>query len=287
MGSGHDRPIHAFFFPFMAPSHTIPMVDMAKLFALRGCRSTIVSTPSCEPVFFRSIGRARSAGLNIEVAVIRLPLEEVGLSQEHDSVKSLMSPPEVRDKFLKAVRLLEGGKLLEEQRPDCLVSDVFLAWTNKVAARFGVPRLAFHGIGYFPLGASECIWRYKPGEITLTRSKLPDFLLKESPLTKLYKESEDSEIGSYGIIINRFYELESAYADHYRGFLGRRAWSIGPISLCNKEIEDEACRGNESLADRDSCLLWLDLKEPGSVMYICFGSLADFGPGSFTRLPWV
>ncbi|KAI4375972.1 hypothetical protein MLD38_013779 [Melastoma candidum] len=55
---------------------------------------------------------------------------------------------------------------------------------------------------------------------------------------------------------------------------------------CQLTIENlrQGLPGNESLADRDSCLIWLDLKEPGSVIYICFGSLADFAPGQLHEI---
>ncbi|XVE74503.1 hypothetical protein DITRI_Ditri12bG0022300 [Diplodiscus trichospermus] len=40
-------------------------------------------------------------------------------------------------------------------------------------------------------------------------------------------------------VVNSFYELEATYADHYINVLGRKAWHIGPVSLCNKAIEDK------------------------------------------------
>ncbi|GAV91325.1 hypothetical protein CFOL_v3_34721 [Cephalotus follicularis] len=49
-----------------------------------------------------------------------------------------------------------------------------------------------------------------------------------------------SELRSYGVVVNSFYELEPTYADHYRKELGWKAWHIGPLSLCNRGIEDEA-----------------------------------------------
>ena len=54
---------------------------------------------------------------------------------------------------------------------------------------------------------------------------------------------KESERKSYGVVVNNFYELESVYADFYMNELGRRAWHIGPLSLCNSGIEDKAQRG--------------------------------------------
>ncbi|KAJ6948944.1 hypothetical protein NC651_003066 [Populus alba x Populus x berolinensis] len=58
--------------------------------------------------------------------------------------------------------------------------------------------------------------------------------------------------------------------------MGRKAWHIGPLSLCNRNIEDKAERGSTASIGKHECLRWLDLKEPNSVLYICFGSLLEF-----------
>jgi len=77
---------------------------------------------------------------------------------------------------------------------------------------------------------------------------------------------------SYGVVVNNFYELEKVYADHSRNVLGRKAWHIGPLSLCNKDNEEKAHRGKEASIDEHECLKWLDTKKPNSVVYLCFGS---------------
>lgn len=77
-------------------------------------------------------------------------------------------------------------------------------------------------------------------------------------------------------MVNSFYELEKVYADHFREVLGRKAWHIGPLSLCNKDIEEKANRGKEATIDEQECLKWLDTKKPNSVVYLCFGSAANF-----------
>ncbi|KAJ6939837.1 hypothetical protein NC651_006102 [Populus alba x Populus x berolinensis] len=56
--------------------------------------------------------------------------------------------------------------------------------------------------------------------------------------------------------MNSFYELEPAYADHFRKVTGKR--------------------GGETSIRKHSCLDWLESKKPKSVLYICFGSLTRF-----------
>ncbi|CAL8175513.1 unnamed protein product [Prunus armeniaca] len=49
-------------------------------------------------------------------------------------------------KFLKATSLLDQQleKLLEEHQPNCLMADNCFPWTTDLAAKFGIPRLAWH-----------------------------------------------------------------------------------------------------------------------------------------------
>ncbi|CAL9022400.1 unnamed protein product [Prunus brigantina] len=178
----------------------------------------------------------------------------------------------------------------------CPYANTFFPWATDVAAKFGIPRLIFHGTGFFPLCASLSVILYEPHlkvssdsevftipnfpvEIKLTGSQIPDFLKTnvETEFSKLYKASKACEERSYGVIVNSFYELEPVYADHYRKVFGRKAWHIGPVLLCNKAIEDKAeMRGMEGSLDEHECLNWLNTKTPNSVVYICFGSLTNF-----------
>ncbi|XP_030519797.2 scopoletin glucosyltransferase-like [Rhodamnia argentea] len=293
MGS-ESHQLHILFFPFLAPGHMIPMIDMAKLFAIRGCKSTLVATPHDEPTFLKSIARPKDSGFDIDVVTVMLPLKEVGLPEDCDNLNKVTAP-EMRKQFMRAVMMLDQQleQLMEKLAPDCLISDIFLPWTTEIAAKCGIPRLVFHGTSAFSLAGMECVRLYEPqkkvscesepfvvpnfpGEITMSRMQLPDFFREETEFTKFYNEAKESEKRSFGVVLNSFYELEPAYADHYRTFLGRRSWFVGPLSLCNKENEDQAHRGNQASIDQHECLKWLNSKQPNSVIYICFGSMANF-----------
>ena len=80
-------------------------------------------------------------------------------------------------------------------------------------------------------------------------------------------------------MVNSFYELEPAYAEYFRKEMGKKAWLVGPASLCNRNVADKAERGKQALIDEQSCLRWLDDKEPNFVLYIGFGSKPRFAPG--------
>ena len=272
----------------------IPALDMTKLFASRGCKTSIIATHANAPHFHKALETSIKSGLDIQVLLIKFPSKEVGLPEGFES-SHLVATNEMRQKFLAAIALFEQPleQLIMEHRPNCLVADIYFSWSTQVAARFGIPRLVFHGMSFFAICAEVSLLQYEthktvlndsepfiipnlPDEIRLTRNQLPDFMKHESQSSVLFKEAEKSELLSYGVVVNSFYELEPAYADHYRKVLGRKAWHIGPAFLCDKGKEDKGLRGREASIDKEECLKWLDSKKPNSVVYVSFGSMANF-----------
>lgn len=281
-------------FPMIAHGHMIPMIEMAKLFTSRGLRTTIISTPA----FAEPIRKAQASGIDIGLETIKFPPEKSDLPDHVVSVDHIT--PDLFPEFVKALSLLQEPleKLLHQCKPDCLVSDMFLPWTVDSAAKFGIPRLVFHGTSYFALCASEQMRRHKPyeevssdseafvvpnlpHEIKLVRSQVSPFETeeneKEGAFGKLMIQMKESDWRSYGVVVNSFYELEPDYADHYRTVLGRKAWNIGPLFLCSNNGEEaKAERGKKSAIDPNKCLAWLDSKSPNSVVYVSFGSIVTF-----------
>ncbi|KAL6522556.1 hypothetical protein OROMI_031514 [Orobanche minor] len=285
--------LHILLLPVMAHGHTIPILDMAKLFTSRGLKTTIISTPS----FSHPIKRAQESGHDIDLSILKFPPEKSSLPENILSLDQA-STPDLLAKFFEALSLLQEPveELLQELNPDCLISDVFLPWTTNSAAKFGIPRLVFHGTSGFALCASGQMHIHKPykgvtfdsepfvlpnlpHKLTFTRTQLsPSELVEdESDHSKLWQKIRESEKKSYGVIINSFYELESGYADYYKNIMGMKAWHIGPLLLCNNEgAKEKAHRGKESAIDENKCLAWLGSKKPNSVVYVCFGSMATF-----------
>ncbi|PIA52864.1 hypothetical protein AQUCO_01000616v1 [Aquilegia coerulea] len=296
MGS-EARQLHLFFFPLMAQGHTIPMIDIARLFAARGNKSTIITTPLNALHISENIDEDKKSGLEIHLETIPFPAVEAGLPEGCESVSSITSQ-EMVFKFFKATDMLQQtfDMLLDEQRPDCVVADMFLPWTTDVAKKYGIPRLVFHGTSYFSLCVIASIFRYAPHEKVMSDSEifvvpgLPDKIeMKKLQLpnhgesnekngfTEKRAKIQETEVSSFGVLVNSFYELEPAYAECYTKDLGRRAWSIGPVSLCNRNFIHKAQRGMKASIDEHYCLSWLDSKEPRSVLYVSFGSLSRFG----------
>ncbi|KAL0301308.1 UNVERIFIED_CONTAM: Scopoletin glucosyltransferase [Sesamum radiatum] len=249
----------------IAPGHMIPMLDMAVLFASRGLKTTIIGTPA----FAGPIKGARESGHDIGLSIINFPPKGSSLPNNLVSFDQMITP-DLLPKFFEALALLQepAEELLQELTPDCLISDMFLPWTADSAAKFGIPRLVFHGTSCFALCVLE--------QITQVPESLED---DNNEFAKMREQRRESEGRSYGVVFNSFYELESAYADHFKKVLGRRAWHIGPLFLCNDtRAKEKAVRGNKSSIDEHTCLAWLDSKKPNSVVYMCFGSIVSFTP---------
>ncbi|KAH7511314.1 hypothetical protein FEM48_ZijujUnG0025900 [Ziziphus jujuba var. spinosa] len=206
---------HILFFPFMAHGHMIPTIEIAKIFASRGCRATIISTPVNAPNIVKSIERSRQLDLEIGVVLIKFPSKEVGLPEGYENINSLTTI-EMMDNLFVATTMLEQPleQLLLEHRPTCLVADVFFPWANQIAAKFGIPRLVFHGTSFFALCADTSLFREEPqkkvssdsepfvipnlpDEIKITRQKLPDFLKEESELSGFARKVEESKLTSF------------------------------------------------------------------------------------------
>ncbi|XP_022762350.1 scopoletin glucosyltransferase-like [Durio zibethinus] len=287
-----SRQLHIMFFPQFAQGHLIPTVDMARLFARHGVKVTIATTPLNAHLFANTIQRDRELGLEISTCIIKFPSAEAGLPEGCENLSSITSE-EMLDKFRKAFNLFQPPieQLIEEHRPDCLVADMTFIWATDAASKFGIPRLVFNGTNCFALSIIHSLMRHEPfrniatdfesfdvpglpDQIKMTRMQLPNHMREEdNERKKLLKEALKSELTSYGVIFNSFYELEPAYKEHYSKILGRKVWHIGPVSLCNKNNDDKAERGDVASIDRHECLRWLDSKKPNSVLYICFGSM--------------
>ena len=81
-----DQQLHIFFLPLMVKSHMMPTIDMAKLFASRGARTTIVTTTVNASLYLKRIQRTKNMGFEIDIQTIKFPTLEVGLPEGCENV---------------------------------------------------------------------------------------------------------------------------------------------------------------------------------------------------------
>ncbi|KAM6540775.1 hypothetical protein CsatB_005222 [Cannabis sativa] len=258
----HEHQLHVIFFPYMAQGHLIPNIHMAKLFASKGTKVTILITSHFTPFLAKSIENNTS---QINILNIKFPATEVGLPEEVDSSPAARTP-EMFEKFVQACGKLapQLDQILEQHLPDCLVCDALFPWATDVAEKFGIPTLLFNGTCNFAMCVVASLFLHEPykkvssdsehflipdlpDQIELTASKLPYFMKHH---------------------VNSFYELEPAYADLYKKVSGIKTWQIGQLFLSDYNMSNS----NNQL----ECMKWLDTKKPSSVIYASFGSVANF-----------
>ncbi|KAK7252810.1 hypothetical protein RIF29_37026 [Crotalaria pallida] len=291
-----DEPLRAIFLPFLSTSHIIPLVDMARLFAMYGVDVTIITTSHNATIFQKSIDLDSSRGRSIRTHVIKFPAEKVGLPVGVEAF-NVDTPRESHSKIYMALFILqhEIEQLFEDLKADFIVTDMFYPWSVDAAAKLGIPRLMFHGASYLARSAAHSIELYSPhlkvesdsekfvlpelpDALEMTRLQLPDWLRSPNPYTELMKAIKESEKRSYGSLFNSFYELESEYHEHYKRVMGTKSWGLGPVSLwANRDASDMAARGLAKEEEgEEGWLKWLNSKPEGSVLYVSFGSMNKF-----------
>ncbi|NP_001312868.1 UDP-glycosyltransferase 73C3-like [Nicotiana tabacum] len=291
--------LHFILFPLMAPGHMIPMIDIAKLLANRGVITTIITTPVNANRFSSTITRAIKSGLRIQILTLKFPSVEVGLPEGCENIDMLPSL-DLASKFFAAISMLKQQveNLLEgiNPSPSCVISDMGFPWTTQIAQNFNIPRIVFHGTCCFSLLCSYKILSSNilenitsdseyfvvpdlPDRVELTKAQVSGSTknttsVSSSVLKEVTEQIRLAEESSYGVIVNSFEELEQVYEKEYRKARGKKVWCVGPVSLCNKEIEDLVTRGNKTAIDNQDCLKWLDNFETESVVYASLGSLS-------------
>nr|AMQ26114.1 UDP-glycosyltransferase 41 [Pueraria montana var. lobata] len=308
---GASEMLKAIFLPFISPSHLVPVVDIARIFAMHGVDVTIITTPANAAVFQSSIDRDSSRGRSIRTHVVKFP-QVPGLPQGMESFNA-STPTDMVAKISHALSTLEGQfrQVFRDMKPDFIVSDMFYPWTVDAAAELGIPRLIYVGGTYFAHCAMDSLERFEPHtnlgsddesflipglphEFEMTRSQLPDRFKAPNDMTYIMKRVKESEKRSYGSVFKSFYAFEGAYEEHYRKIMGTKSWNVGPISSwVNQDASDKASRGHgkEELQEegkgKEGWFAWLDSKKEESVLYVCFGSMNNFPTSQLVEIAYA
>ncbi|KAJ0987961.1 hypothetical protein J5N97_006317 [Dioscorea zingiberensis] len=285
--------LHFVLMPVMAQGHMIPMIDMARLMASRGVLVTFVTTPLNAARVKTSIDSMHGSGLPIRFLSLPFPCAEAGLPEGCENLDTLPSMDLIMN-FMQACRLLKDPLMnhLKTQHPppSCIVSDISLPWTKEISEEFSIPRFFFNGFGCFGLLCWTNIIEHKiheteadenepfvipglPHKVKVTRAQSP-VSFKAKGVEKFMEEMIEGQNSADGVVVNSFDELEAPYVECYQKTTGKKAWMIGPLSLSNKNFSDLAARGNKADIDEGLCMNWLDSMNPGSVLYLSFGSMA-------------
>nr|BBN60798.1 UDP-glycosyltransferase 73K3 [Glycyrrhiza uralensis] len=276
METSTTRPLKIYFLPFFAQGHLIPLVNLARLVASRGQHVTIITTPSNAQTFENSIS---DDGAKIRVHIVNFPGKKLGLA---DGVENLFaaSDNETAGKIHMAAHLIrpEIESLMKQNPPDVFIPDIMFTWSESTSKDLAIPRLVFNPISIFDVCMIEAIKKHpeafesESGPYNIPGLPHPLTLpIKPSPgFARVTESIVEAEKGSHGVIVNSFAELDVGYTEYYENLTGRKVWHVGPTSLMVQKTKEET-KATDS--KKHECLSWLDTKQAGSVVYICFGSL--------------
>jgi len=263
-------PLKLYFIHFLAAGHMIPLCDIATLFASRGHHVTIITTP------FNALTLRKSLPSHpfLRLHTVQFPSLEVALPDGIENISSVTDADQLANVFHATTTLQTPiQNFVEENPPDCIVADFLFPWVDDLAKNLKIPRLAFNGFSLFTicvLHSSHYSNSLLPHPITLNASP-------PKKLTQFLHKMLETELRSYGLIVNNFAELDGEeYIRYYEKTTGHKAWHLGPVSLISRTPEEKAERGMKSVVSMHECVSWLDSKAENSVVYICFGSLCHF-----------
>jgi UDP:flavonoid glycosyltransferase YjiC (YdhE family) len=120
---------------------------------------------------------------------------------------------------------------------------------------------------------------------------LPSSIQTTEPNDKAFNfcmEAAESSSKALGIILHTFDALEQDLLNALTSICPS-VYFIGPLQLLlnhlSKKDESESI-GNNLWKEESECLKWLDSKEPGSVIYVNFGSIVSLTQEQLEELGW-
>ncbi|CAL5196872.1 unnamed protein product [Lathyrus oleraceus] len=270
---------HLIAYPFPSPGHVIPLIDLSKILVSRKIHVTVLVTPSTQHLV--------PTNYSPLLQTLLLPQPHFPKPNQNRLIAILS--------FMRQHHypiLLDWGQT-HPSPPSAIISDFFLGWTQLLAHDLHVPRLVFSPSGASALSISLSIWRYPPQnhnpEDPNSIISFPN--LPNSPvypwwqISNLFRDKKvesDWEIMKYnfllnleawGVVFNSFLYLEPPSFDHIKKELGhQRVWAVGPVLPLESGSTEQEERGGSSTVSCRKLTKWLDSRQDGSVVYICFGS---------------
>ncbi|MCO5557891.1 hypothetical protein L7F22_011463 [Adiantum nelumboides] len=300
--SSSSKP-HVVMLPFPMQGHITPLMQLSKLLATRGFDVSFVTSEYNVTKIVQA--KQGLTATHLSQLGIRLLGIADGLPETQprdvtcDAAEFFESLLVLRTSFDELVKtmLQEEGLCIT-----CIISDSFLVWSQDVADKWGIPRVAFwpQSLTTFACSISlpkimadldpfdhevyrseaprvlNCI----PGLPDMDARKLPHFALggevsvnwlRQHLLQQMERVNEP-----LGIICNTFPNLEAEVLTHLKApLLSKPIFTLGPL-LPSAFLggHDDKGTGSSLFDEDEECMQWLDTQCPRSVLYISLGSFA-------------
>ncbi|KAL7161119.1 hypothetical protein ACSBR2_041721 [Camellia fascicularis] len=150
---------HVLVFPYPAPGHVMPLLDLTNQLATHGLTITILVTPKNLSILSPLLSKHPS----IKTLVLPFPAHP-SLPTGAENVKDL--PPIAFPAIMRSMHQLFTPILHWFQNhpspPVAIVSGMLLWWTHQLACQLGIRRFMFSSSGAMPMSIIYSLRRYPP-----------------------------------------------------------------------------------------------------------------------------
>ncbi|KAL2977556.1 hypothetical protein AAZX31_13G073800 [Glycine max] len=313
LGTINNKP-HAVCIPYPAQGHINPMLKLAKLLHFKGFHITFVNTEYNHKRLLKARGPDSLNGLSsFRFETIPDGLPETDLDATQDIPSLCEATRRTCSPHFK--NLLTKINNSDAPPVSCIVSDGVMSFTLDAAEELGLPEVLFwttsacgfmcyvqyeqlieKGLtplkdsSYITNGYLETTIDWIPGIKEIRLKDLPSFIRTTNPdefmLDFIQWECGRTRRAS-AIILNTFDALEHDVLEAFSSILPP-VYSIGPLNLLVKHVDDKDLNaiGSNLWKEESECVEWLDTKEPNSVVYVNFGSIAVMTSEQLIEFAW-
>ncbi|XVF67218.1 hypothetical protein PTKIN_Ptkin10aG0102400 [Pterospermum kingtungense] len=138
----------------------------------------------------------------------------------------------------------------------------------------------------------DTVTEWIPGMEKIRFRDLPSYVRTTDPNDPMLNHVLKESLGDYkpsALILNKFDSLEEDALKTMSSALDSiPVYCIGPLHLLADQIKDDKLQHIDSnlWTEQPECLKWLDSKEPNSVVYVNFGSVAVMTPEQLIEFAW-
>ncbi|KAL6984118.1 7-deoxyloganetin glucosyltransferase [Sarracenia purpurea var. burkii] len=308
---------HAVVVPHPAQGHVFPILKVAKLLHHKGFYITFVNTEYNQRRLLRARGPTALDGLpDFRFAAVPdgLPFEDGSTTQD----PWLLCDALMNDKPLPFFKDLVSELNSSPGVPPitCIVCDGVMSFPLKAAQELGIPCALFWTTsacgflcysffrklvekGLVPLKDDSCLTNGYldtvvdgiPAMEGIRLKDIPTFIRTSNPDDVMLKFSISESEKVYkcsALILNTVDELERGVLDALSATFPP-VFAIGPLQQLEKQIPEDSKVNSIGLnlwKEDLECLSWLDKKEPNSVIYVNFGSVARLTPQELLEFGW-
>ncbi|KAF5815454.1 putative UDP-glucuronosyl/UDP-glucosyltransferase, UDP-glycosyltransferase family [Helianthus annuus] len=306
-----DKKPHVVFIPFPTQSHIKCMLKLARLLHQNGIYITFINTHTNHKRLVDSAGLEEAPGFWFKTVPDGLS------SATDDGVKPTEAITEIVaylatnffDCFLDVVSGLENPIT-------CMVCDGFMTFTKAIdaAEKLKVPVMLFWTMAacgfmgfyqvkvltekeiiplkdesYLRNGYLDMEIDWIPGMEGIRLKDLPEFTLATSsddPMFRFFMGLAQEAHKVSHMIIHTFEELEARLVGEIKSIFPN-VYTIGPLQLLLDQTTVKETNNRYSLwKEEPECVQWLKTKEPNSVVYVNFGSLAVMSVQDLLEFGW-